>query len=166
MLEKQFNSYNDFGNPMVMFRNRITRMAKHWKKWARKRNIECFRIYDRDIPQVPVCVDLYGPLCHISVYKNNYEISDEDRVKESEEISKIICEILSIHPNQIFWKKREPKKGKEQYKKQSEQSELFEVGENGLRFYVNLSDYVDTGLFLDHRITRDLVRKESKGKNS
>lgn len=164
MLEKQFNSYNDFGNPMVMFRNRITRMAKHWKKWARKRNIECFRIYDRDIPQVPVCVDLYGPLCHISVYKNNYEISDEDRVKESEEISKIICEILSIHPNQIFWKKREPKKGKEQYKKQSEQSELFEVGENGLRFYVNLSDYVDTGLFLDHRITRDLVRKESKGK--
>ncbi|AAS69610.1 class I SAM-dependent methyltransferase [Leptospira interrogans] len=164
MLEKQFNSYNDFGNPMVMFRNRITRMAKHWKKWARKRNIECFRIYDRDIPQVPVCVDLYGPLCHISVYKNNYEISDEDRVKESEEISKIICEILSIHPNQIFWKKREPKKGKEQYEKQSEQSELFEVGENGLRFYVNLSDYVDTGLFLDHRITRDLVRKESKGK--
>lgn len=106
MLEKQFNSYNDFGNPMVMFRNRITRMAKHWKKWARKRNIECFRIYDRDIPQVPVCVDLYGPLCHISVYKNNYEISDEDRVKESEEISKIICEILSIHPNQIFGKKR------------------------------------------------------------
>ncbi|OCC29366.1 S-adenosylmethionine-dependent methyltransferase domain protein [Leptospira interrogans serovar Canicola] len=64
----------------------------------------------------------------------------------------------------FFWKKREPKKGKEQYEKQSEQSELFEVGENGLRFYVNLSDYVDTGLFLDHRITRDLVRKESKGK--
>ncbi|EMN30508.1 hypothetical protein LEP1GSC083_0412 [Leptospira interrogans serovar Pyrogenes str. L0374] len=93
-----------------MFRNRITRMAKHWKKWARKRNIECFRIYDRDIPQVPVCVDLYGPLCHISVYKNNYEISDEDRVKESEEISKIICEILSIHPNQIFWKKENLKK--------------------------------------------------------
>lgn len=85
-------------------------------------------------------------------------------MKESEEISKIVCEILSIHSNQIFWKKREPKKGKEQYEKQSEQSELFKVGENGLRFYVNLSDYVDTGLFLDHRITRDLVRKESKGK--
>ncbi|EMY78374.1 S-adenosylmethionine-dependent methyltransferase domain protein [Leptospira weilii serovar Ranarum str. ICFT] len=147
-----------------MFRNRITRMSKHWKKWARKRNIECFRIYDRDIPQVPVSVDLYGPYCQISAYKNDYEISDEERERENAEIGRIVSETLNLEPDCIFWKKREPKKGKEQYEKQSEQAELFEVGENGLRFYVNLSDYLDTGLFLDHRITRELVRKEAKGK--
>ncbi|WP_061248178.1 class I SAM-dependent methyltransferase [Leptospira alstonii] len=167
MTEKRFdetNSFNDSGNPMVMFRNRITRMSKHWKKWARKRNIECFRIYDRDIPQVPVSVDLYGPYCQIAAYKNDYEISDEERERENAEIGRIVAETLNLGPDSVFWKKREPKKGKEQYEKQSQQSELFEVGENGLRFYVNLSDYIDTGLFLDHRITRELVRKESKGK--
>ncbi|PJZ39938.1 SAM-dependent methyltransferase [Leptospira kmetyi] len=161
---EESNSLNDSGNPMVMFRNRLLRMSKHWRKWARKRRIECFRIYDRDIPQVPVSVDLYGPYCQISAYKNSYEISDEERESENAEIGKIVSEVLDLNADRIFWKKREPKKGKEQYEKQSEQAELMEVGENGLRFYVNLSDYLDTGLFLDHRITRDLVRKESKGK--
>lgn len=139
-------------------------MEKHWRKWARKRGIQCFRIYDRDIPQVPVSVDLYGPYCQISSYKNSYEISDEERERENLEIGKIVSEILSLDFDRIFWKKREPKKGKEQYEKQSEKAELLEVNENGLRFFVNLSDYLDTGLFLDHRITRDLVRKEAKGK--
>ncbi|ASV11368.1 SAM-dependent methyltransferase [Leptospira santarosai] len=161
---EEFNSFNDFGNPMTMFGNRLSRMSKHWKKWARKRNIECFRIYDRDIPQVPVSVDLYGSYCQISAYKNSYETSDEKREREKAEIERIVAETLNLDSNFIFWKKREPKKGKKQYEKQSEQSELLEVKENGLRFYVNLSDYIDTGLFLDHRITRDLVRKESTGK--
>ncbi|AOP33046.1 SAM-dependent methyltransferase [Leptospira tipperaryensis] len=161
---EEAKSLNDSGNPMVMFRNRLSRMSKHWKKWARKRGLQCFRIYDRDIPQVPVSVDLYGPYCQISAYKNSYEISDEERESENQEIGKIVSEILNLNPEQIFWKKREPKKGTLQYEKQSEQSELLEVEENGLLFYVNLSDYLDTGLFLDHRVTRDLVRKESKDK--
>ncbi|EKR65004.1 methyltransferase domain protein [Leptospira weilii str. 2006001853] len=161
---EKFNSLNDFGSPMSMFRNRLSRMSKHWKKWARKRNIECFRIYDRDIPQVPVSVDLYGPYCQISAYKNSYEISDETRERENAEIGRIVAETLNLDAGSIFWKKREPKKGKKQYEKQSEQSKLLEVKESGLRFYINLSDYIDTGLFLDHRITRDLIRKESKGK--
>ncbi|TGM97841.1 class I SAM-dependent methyltransferase [Leptospira yasudae] len=161
---EESNSFNNSGSPMVMFRNRLSRMSKHWKKWARKRNIECFRIYDRDIPQVPVSVDLYGPYCQISAYKNSYEISEEERERENVEIGKVVAETLGLENESIYWKKREPKKGKEQYEKYSEQAELLEVGENGLRFFVNLSDYLDTGLFLDHRITRDLVRQESKGK--
>ncbi|PJZ51451.1 class I SAM-dependent methyltransferase [Leptospira adleri] len=161
---EEAKSLNDSGNPAVMFRNRLSRMYKHWKKWARKRRLQCFRIYDRDIPQVPVSVDLYGPYCQISAYKNSYEISEEERERENLEIGKIVSEVLNLDPERIFWKKREPKKGTQQYEKQSEQSELLEVEENGLRFYVNLSDYLDTGLFLDHRITRDLVRKEAKDK--
>ncbi|TGK39203.1 SAM-dependent methyltransferase [Leptospira gomenensis] len=152
------------GDPPTMFRNRLSRMAKHWKKWARKRNIECFRIYDRDIPQVPVSVDLYGPYCQISAYKNRYEISEEEREKENVEIGNIVGEVLGLPSDRIYWKKREQKKGKDQYEKRGTDAELLEVGEGGLRFFVNLSDYLDTGLFLDHRITREMVRKEAKGK--
>lgn len=147
-----------------MFSNRLARMSKHWKKWARRRGITCFRVYDRDIPQVPVSVDLYEDYCLVSEYKNEYPLNDEEREEERSAIRKIILEVLQVKSDKIFWKKREQKKGSLQYEKLDTASKSIIVEEGGLKFKINLSDYLDTGLFLDHRATRDLVRKESSGK--
>ncbi|TGK08616.1 SAM-dependent methyltransferase [Leptospira fletcheri] len=148
-----------------MFRNRLGRMSKHWKKWAKRRNIFCFRIYDRDIPQVPISVDLYEDFCLVSEYSNEYPLTEEQREEERTQFRSIILEILSVGENKLFWKKREPKKGISQYEKLEDRAASAIVREGGLRFRVNLSDYLDTGLFLDHRFTRELVRRESAGKN-
>lgn len=147
MTEKRFdktNSFNDSGNPTVMFRNRITRMSKHWKKWARKRNIECFRIYDRDIPQVPVSVDLYGPYCQISAYKNDYEISDEERERENAEIGRIVSETLNLEPDCIFLEKKRTQKRKRTVRKTIRTSGVVRSGGERtsiLRELIRLSRY-------------------------
>lgn len=149
---------------LEMFSNRLARMSKHWKKWARRRGITCFRIYDRDIPQVPVSVDLYEGYCLVSEYLNEYPLSDEEREAERSAIRKSILEILQLESDRLFWKKREQKKGNLQYEKLDSSAESIVVQEGGLKFKVNLSDYLDTGLFLDHRTTRNLFREESSGK--
>ncbi len=147
-----------------MFSNRLSRMSKHWKKWARRRGITCFRIYDRDIPQVPISVDLYEDYCLVFEYLNTYPLSDEERETERSSIRTSILQILNISPDRLFWKRREPKKGNLQYERLDTAEVSSVVQEGGLKFKVNLSDYLDTGLFLDHRVTRDLFRKEAEGK--
>ncbi|PNV74050.1 class I SAM-dependent methyltransferase [Leptospira inadai] len=149
---------------LEMFDNRLSRMSKHWKKWAKRREITCFRIYDRDIPQVPISVDIYEDYCLVSEYLNEYPLSEEDREKERSFIRSSILKILNISPDNLFWKRREQKKGSAQYEKMGDRAVSIIAREGGLKFKVNPSDYLDTGLFLDHRITRDLVRKESKDK--
>lgn len=150
---------------LEMFSNRLTRMSKHWKKWARRRGITCFRIYDRDIPQVPLVIDLYENNCLVSEYINSYPMSEEERESERNTIRNLIIEILQLAPENLFWKTRERKKGNLQYEKLDTQEKSIRANEGGLKFKVNLSDYLDTGLFLDHRTTRDLFRKEASGKN-
>ncbi|PJZ69095.1 SAM-dependent methyltransferase [Leptospira perolatii] len=149
---------------LEMFFNRLERMSKHWKKWARRRDISCFRVYDRDIPQVPLSIDLYEDYCQVAEYANSYPLTDAEKQHERSEIEKAIFEILNVSPEKLFWKKREQKKGSSQYEKLGNRQASIVVNEGGLRFKVNLSDYLDTGLFLDHRITRELVRNESAGK--
>ncbi|TGL63727.1 class I SAM-dependent methyltransferase [Leptospira sarikeiensis] len=150
---------------LEMFSNRLARMSKHWRKWARRRGITCFRVYDRDIPQVPISIDLYENFCLVSEYLNSYPMSEEDRSKERDSIRNSILEILEIDPEDLFWKTRERKKGNLQYEKLDTKEVSIQVNEGGLKFKVNLSDYLDTGLFLDHRTTRDLFRKEAQDKN-
>ncbi|TGJ98800.1 SAM-dependent methyltransferase [Leptospira langatensis] len=149
---------------LEMFSNRLARMSKHWKKWARRRGITCFRIYDRDIPQVPISIDLYEDYCQVSEYLNSYPLSEEEREEERVAVRNSILEILQLPPEKLFWKRREPKKGNQQYEKLGSEEFFIQVKEGGLTFQVNLSDYLDTGLFLDHRTTRDLFRKEAAGK--
>ncbi|TGK07804.1 SAM-dependent methyltransferase [Leptospira semungkisensis] len=149
---------------LEMFSNRLARMSKHWKKWARRRGITCFRIYDRDIPQVPISIDLYEDYCQVSEYLNSYPLSEEERETERIAVRNSILEILQLPEEKLFWKKREQKKGNQQYEKLSSEEISLQVKEGGLAFKVNLSDYLDTGLFLDHRVTRELFRKEALGK--
>lgn len=147
------------------FRNRLQKVYKHISKWAKKQQIECYRIYDWDIPGHPLVIDTYGAYIHISEYKTHHSLSDEDYEIWWNQCMQDCKDILQIEEDKIYFKKRERHNHKNsQYEKFSENSFTTWVTENGLQFKVNLTDYLDTGLFLDHRPLRKRVQDMSAGK--
>lgn len=131
---------------------------RHLRKWAKRTRTDCFRIYDRDSKEYPLAVDYYaGRFC---VHHFSYD-DDEAPKKEVEDALKSLFGITS---DVIYWRTRIKRKKIEQYEKKDEAQEFFPVVEYGIKFYVNLQDYLDTGLFLDHRETRRMVAAMAKGK--
>lgn len=150
---------------LIMFRNRLTKVFRHVSKQAKRQAISCYRIYDHDLPEFPFCIEFYGEKLYVAEYKRRHNMSEEEHDDWMEKSLSIIAEVLSVEKENIFLKLRQRKPGRlGQYQKYDEVLHEFEVEENGLKFMVNLSDYLDTGLFLDHRITRQLVREQSAGK--
>ena len=148
-----------------MFVNRLTKVYRHTNKLARKQGVSCYRVYDHDLPEFPLCIEFYGDKLYVAEYKRRHGMSEEEHDDWMEGTLNIICELLNVSKENIFLKLRQRKPGRlGQYQKYDEQQHEFEVEENGLRFIVNLSDYLDTGLFLDHRTTRQMVREQSAGK--
>ncbi len=148
-----------------MFRNRLSKVYKHRSKLAKKMNISCYRLYDKDLPEFPVSIDIYENKVCLSEYKAKHHLSDEEHAFWLEETVNTIAGVLQINTDDIYTKERKRKTDRlSQYQKNSDEKEFFAVEENGLKFLVNLSDYLDTGLFPDHRITRKMVMEESKGK--
>jgi len=148
-----------------MFRNRLIKVYRHLKKQARRMNISCFRVYDHDLPEFPFAIEFYGENLYVAEYRRNHGMEEHEYEQWMESSLQVISEVLEVVPEKIFLKLRQRKAGRlGQYQKFDEQKHEFEVEENGLKFIVNLSDYLDTGLFLDHRITRLMVAKEAKGK--
>jgi len=147
-----------------MLANRLDKMARHLGKWARRTGVTCYRLYDADIPEFPLAVDRYEDYLHVAEYKRHHSLTPEEYGLWRSGCLKTMSEVLETPEARIFFKLREPKKGSSQYEKLALQKREIIVGENGLRFYVNLSDYLDTGLFLDHRITRGMVREKAAGK--
>lgn len=148
-----------------MFRNRLTKVFRHIGKQAKKSGITCYRIYDHDLPEFPFCIEFYGDKLYVAEYKRRHNMTEEEHDEWMEKSLEVICEILSVSRENIFLKLRQRKPGRlGQYQKFGEVQHEFIVEENGLKFLVNLSDYLDTGLFLDHRLTRERVRNESKDK--
>lgn len=148
-----------------MFRNRLTKVFKHVSKLARRQGVSCYRVYDHDLPEFPFCIEIYGQYIYLAEYKRHHGMTDEEHEAWLEECINIICEILEMSAEHLYIKQRQRKPGRlGQYQRVSDEKEFFEVEESGLKFKVNLSDYLDTGLFLDHRITRNMVRELSKGK--
>ncbi|HRP89114.1 MAG TPA: class I SAM-dependent methyltransferase [Edaphocola sp.] len=148
---------------MEDFANRLKKNFKHFSKWARRNNIQCYRLYDNDIPQYPFCIDLYGEYAHCSEYSsqksNRVELCQIDAVKM------LIASVFNIPVENIYFKQRKVlARREEQYEKVDAEQKLIIVKENGLNFKVNLSDYLDTGLFLDHRPLRTRFLTEAKGK--
>lgn len=142
--------------------NRVRKMQRHHARWARKQEIYCYRIYDADIPEFPLAIDVYGDALHVAEYQRKHPLSDEEYLAWQQGCQNVLESVTSAE--NLFFKHRQQQKGKEQYGKyDSRQAERI-VQEGGLNFIVNLSDYLDTGLFLDHRITRERVRQESAGK--
>ena len=148
-----------------MFRNRLEKMARHLSKQAKRQSITCYRIYDHDLPEFPLIIEIFEDKVHVSEYKRKHHLSGDEYENWLNGCKKIIGEVLRVLEENIFFKIRKRKEGREgQYQKTAESKNEFIVRENGLQFIVNLSDYLDTGLFLDHRITRQMVRELSEGK--
>jgi 23S rRNA (cytosine1962-C5)-methyltransferase len=148
-----------------MFYNRLQKVYKHRSRQAKRMNISCYRLYDKDLPEFPVSIDLYGDKVCVSEYKAKHHLTEEEHQNWLEGTVSVIAEVLQISEENIYTKERRRKTDRlSQYQKTSDEKEFFEVEETGLKFLVNLSDYLDTGLFLDHRITRKMVMEEAKGK--
>ncbi len=148
-----------------MFRNRLTKVFRHLSKQAKRLKISCYRVYDHDLPEFPFCVEFYDDKLYIAEYKRRHGMAEEEHDAWMQKSIEIMSEVLSVKKENIFLKLRQRKPGRlGQYQKVDDVQHEFSVTENGLKFIVNLSDYLDTGLFLDHRITRQMVREQSNGK--
>ena len=149
----------------IMFRNRLTKVFRHLGKQAKRLKVSCYRLYDHDMPEFPFCIEFYDDKLYIAEYKRRHGMTEEGHDQWMEKSIEIISEILSVNKKNIFLKLRQRKPGRlGQYQKVDEVQHEFIVTENGLKFIANLSDYLDTGLFLDHRITRQMVREQSNKK--
>lgn len=149
----------------VMFENRLKKNFKHIRKWARKNDISCYRVYDADIPQYSMAIDIYENWVHVQEYEAPKTI---DSVKAFHRINAalpVISNVLDIDPNHVVLKTRKIQSGSDQYVKQDEKNRSLVVHEHGLKFKVNLYDYLDTGLFLDHRNARKLIFNYSRGRS-
>lgn len=140
------------------FANRLHKMAKHYGKWARRQEIEVYRVYDADLDEFPILVDRYGEQVYVSLYQRRGERWSEDEYQDRKLAYRgAITEVLGVRSDDVFFKLRKRQRGDAQYEKLSIAKREFTVVENGLGFIVNLTDYLDTGLYADHRQTRMMV---------
>lgn len=144
------------------FQERVSFLASQYKKWAQKNRVTCYRIYDRDIDGLPYSVDVYEDRLYVCEYLSPKD-ENESGTEQRRELAEALSECLEIPLPKIYLKARKRQEGKEQYEKVQESGETFVVREGSLKFRVNLQDYLDTGLFLDHRFTRALVGGMSEG---
>ena len=149
---------------ITAFANRLGKNAKHYLKWARRHDIEAWRLYDRDIPQLPFAIDVYGGQIHLQEYDTGWLMPPEEYEAWLAEVLEAVAFITGFAPADIHLKRRERQKGTQQYEKTGRAGEDFIVHEHGRRFWVNLEKYLDTGLFLDHRNTRQRVGEMAAGK--
>lgn len=139
------------------FIDRLVRQLKERRGWASRNRVSCFRVYDREDPGFPFLIDLYEDRLVWSVLTEK----EEDEVPE--DLFALASEATGIARSRFHVKTRQKQVGKDQYAKVAGEEEILTVREGGLKFLVNLTDYLDTGLFLDHRWTRSYVRDLSGG---
>lgn len=149
----------------IQFENRLSKVYRHLSKMAKKQQVSCYRLYNVDLPEFPFIIDIYKQTVYVAEYKSKHKLTDDEYNDWLQTSLQIIGNVLQVSQDNIYLKLRERQKGVQQYNKlQQEKKELI-VEENGLSFIVNLSDYLDTGLFLDHRLTRQKVKEISGQKN-
>lgn len=145
-----------------MFMNRLVKVFRHYSKIARKQGVSCYRFYDHDLPEFPFAIDWYDGAIHAAEYKRRHGMDDETHEAWLNACKLTITQVTEIDAAYVFMKVRQRKTGRQgQYSKFGEEKVERIVAEGGLSFIINLTDYLDTGLFLDHRITRDMVRSEA-----
>jgi 23S rRNA (guanine2445-N2)-methyltransferase / 23S rRNA (guanine2069-N7)-methyltransferase len=150
-----------------MFANRLRKNLKHFGRWARRQEISCFRLYDADLHEYNLAVDVYDSdkrYVHVQEYEAPETIDPKKARERLAEALAVIPEVVEIPREQIFFKLRRRQKGGAQYEKLAGTGEFHEVREGPCRLLVNFTDYLDTGLFLDHRATRAMLGELAKGK--
>ena len=147
------------------YANRLRKNLKKYEKWAKQEGIECYRLYDADLPEYNVAVDRYADWVVVQEYAPPKTVDANKARQRLFDIIAATIAVLGIAPNKLVLKTRERQKGKNQYQKMNEKGDFMQVSEYNARLWVNLTDYLDTGLFLDHRIARRMLGEMSKGKD-
>jgi 23S rRNA (guanine2445-N2)-methyltransferase / 23S rRNA (guanine2069-N7)-methyltransferase len=163
-----------------MFANRLRKNLDRLEPWAAKERIECFRLYDADMPEYAFAIDIYGREprhAYVQEYAPPRTVDQESARERRREVLTVLPEALAVPLENVHSRVRKSQKGTEQYQRRSDRrpprpdqhpkpetaAERVKVSEAGLEFWVNFRDYLDTGLFLDHRITRRMLREWAKG---
>ena len=150
-----------------MLANRLRKNLRITGRWARREGITCYRLYDADLPEYAFAVDLYRGdelWVHVQEYERPATVDAGAASRRRQEGLETIGEVLEVPASQVFFKMRRQQKGKAQYEKQGATGKFYQVAENGCQFWVNFTDYLDTGLFLDQRLTRGMIRERATGK--
>ncbi|CNJ97452.1 bifunctional 23S rRNA (guanine(2069)-N(7))-methyltransferase RlmK/23S rRNA (guanine(2445)-N(2))-methyltransferase RlmL [Yersinia aldovae] len=147
------------------YANRLRKNVKKLDKWAKQQGIECYRLYDADLPDYNVAVDRYGSKVVVQEYAPPKTIDAQKARQRLFDVINATLAVLNLPSNQLVLKTRERQKGKNQYEKLAQKGEFLLVSEYNAKLWVNLTDYLDTGLFLDHRIARQMLGKMSQGKD-
>ena len=153
---------------LTALRNRLAGNARHWSKWARRRGYGAYRIYDRDLPEFPLAIDAYVPedaalglRVHLQEIDTGWQQGEAEGDAWRAAVRTATAEALALPLSAIAMKARPKRHGREQHTATGARGKPFVIVEAGLRFLVNLEAYLDTGLFLDHRALRALVRERS-----
>ena len=148
----------------MAFANRLKKNKQGLKNWLKQNQVHAYRVYDADIPEYNVAVDIYGDSAVIFEYAAPKEIDEKTSEKRLQDIISLTAQQLDIAPENIAVKVRKKQKGEEQYTPMAKQNRTMVVEEFGAKFKVNLFDYLDTGLFLDHRLARRYIQENAKDK--
>jgi 23S rRNA (cytosine1962-C5)-methyltransferase len=147
------------------FENRLRKVWKHYSKLARRQEVACFRFYDHDLPEAPFAIEWYDGVVYAAEYQRKHGMDDDTHEAWLAAARDVIARVLEMDASLVYLRERKRKAGRlSQYEKLAEERVERIVPESDLRFIINLTDYLDTGLFLDHRITRGLVRDDAKDK--
>jgi 23S rRNA (guanine2445-N2)-methyltransferase / 23S rRNA (guanine2069-N7)-methyltransferase len=147
-----------------MFANRLRKNIKQLRRWLKQDGVSCYRLYDADMPEYSVAVDIYEGRVHVQEYQAPATIDTRQAERRLRDVMRVLPEVLEVEPEVITLKVRRRQTGSNQYQKLDRTGERFEVREGNCRFLVNLTDYLDTGLFLDHRATRFMLQDMAAGK--
>lgn len=146
------------------FSNRLTKNLKKLQRWINQQNTDCYRIYDADLPEYNVAIDKYADWLVVQEYSAPKDVPEQKARKRLHEVLVSLPAVTGVPANNIVVKTRKQQKGSSQYQKVDQRKQQITVNENGAKFIVNLTDYLDTGLFLDHRITRQKMQRLAKNK--
>lgn len=146
-------------------KNRLKKNLKQIKPYLKQNNISCYRVYDWDMPEFPLCIDMYESRVHVAEYLTRHALEDDAYENWVQVCRDVLKEVFSLEDDQLFFKLRKKHGVGSQYEKLNEEKVFFSVKENDITFLVNLGDYLDTGLFLDHRPLRKQVMLEAKNKH-
>jgi 23S rRNA (guanine2445-N2)-methyltransferase / 23S rRNA (guanine2069-N7)-methyltransferase len=157
-----------------MLANRLRKNQKALAKWLRAEGISCYRLYDADLPEYALAVDIYGSadpatpqrrFVHAQEYAPPPDVDPKAARRRLREAMGVIAEVLAVPAQDVFFKVRRRQRGGAQYERLGQTGRFHPVAEDGLRLLVSFEDYLDTGLFLDHRATRRLVRERARGRH-
>lgn len=150
--------------------NRLHKQLRHLGRWRRREDVTCYRLYDAELPEYRVAVDVYETTggevhAHVQEYAAPARVDPERARARFRDACQAVAHVLAIAPHRVHRKRRERQRGASQYQRQAERGEWLEVGEYDYRVWVNLDDYLDTGLFLDHRPVRGWIREEARDRH-